>query len=374
MRREGEGDRGRVRGVSRCTTPRQRAAGVTGVAVALKRSVERMGPARTARTLLRLNQAEGFDCMSCAWPDPERRAPAHRGVLRERGQGGRRGGDQGAGDAGVLRARTASPSSTPSPSTGSASRAGSPTRWSSDRAAPTTSRSSWDEAYALVADQLNALDSPGRGDLLHLGPDLERGGVRLPAVRPRVRHQQPAGLLQHVPRVDQHGAGRDHRHRQGQRDAGRRAQRRAAGPRRPEPGHQPPADAVGAGDRQAPRRQDRRDQPAARGRPGQLPQPAEAARRRRPRHRPGRPAPADQDQRRPGAVPGVRRAAARVGRARPRVRRAPTRAGSRPGATTSAGSTGARSRRSPGCPGRRSPRRPGCCATPTARCSAGRWG
>ena len=53
------------------------AAGVKGVAVALKRSVDRMGPVRTAQTLLRLNQAEGFDCTSCAWPDP---APGHRHV------------------------------------------------------------------------------------------------------------------------------------------------------------------------------------------------------------------------------------------------------------------------------------------------------
>jgi anaerobic selenocysteine-containing dehydrogenase len=30
-----------------------------------------MGPVRTARTLLRLNQPDGFDCMSCAWPDPD---------------------------------------------------------------------------------------------------------------------------------------------------------------------------------------------------------------------------------------------------------------------------------------------------------------
>ncbi len=36
-----------------------------------------MGPARTARTLLKLNQAEGLDCMSCAWPDPD---PGHRHV------------------------------------------------------------------------------------------------------------------------------------------------------------------------------------------------------------------------------------------------------------------------------------------------------
>uniref|UniRef100_UPI0038903030 molybdopterin-dependent oxidoreductase n=1 Tax=Rhodococcus sp. TaxID=1831 RepID=UPI0038903030 len=51
------------------------AAGVTGVAVALKRSLREMGIVRSAETLLQLNQEEGFDCMSCAWPDPE---PGHR--------------------------------------------------------------------------------------------------------------------------------------------------------------------------------------------------------------------------------------------------------------------------------------------------------
>ncbi len=47
------------------------AAGPTAVAVSMKRALERMGPSRTSQTLLRLNQAEGFDCMSCAWPDPD---------------------------------------------------------------------------------------------------------------------------------------------------------------------------------------------------------------------------------------------------------------------------------------------------------------
>lgn len=47
------------------------AAGPTAVAVSMKRSLDHMGPTRTAKTLLKLNQAEGFDCMSCAWPDPE---------------------------------------------------------------------------------------------------------------------------------------------------------------------------------------------------------------------------------------------------------------------------------------------------------------
>jgi formate dehydrogenase major subunit len=51
--------------------PKQAAAGVTGVRVSMQRSLSRMGVTRTARTLLKLNQADGFDCMSCAWPDPD---------------------------------------------------------------------------------------------------------------------------------------------------------------------------------------------------------------------------------------------------------------------------------------------------------------
>ncbi|MBA3233211.1 MAG: FdhF/YdeP family oxidoreductase, partial [Propionibacteriales bacterium] len=51
------------------------AAGWTSVAVSLKRSVQAMGVTRTARTLLKLNQTDGFDCQGCAWPDPD---PSHR--------------------------------------------------------------------------------------------------------------------------------------------------------------------------------------------------------------------------------------------------------------------------------------------------------
>ncbi len=51
--------------------PEDHAAGPTAVAVAMKRAVEQMGPVRTARTLLKLNQVDGFDCQGCAWPDPD---------------------------------------------------------------------------------------------------------------------------------------------------------------------------------------------------------------------------------------------------------------------------------------------------------------
>ena len=55
--------------------PKNSAAGVPAVAVAMKRSVEAMGVGRTAQTLPRLNQVDGFDCQGCAWPDPD---PSHR--------------------------------------------------------------------------------------------------------------------------------------------------------------------------------------------------------------------------------------------------------------------------------------------------------
>ncbi|MGB0100254.1 MAG: FdhF/YdeP family oxidoreductase [Nocardioides sp.] len=55
--------------------PKQHAAGPTAVAITMKRAVEQMGVRRTAKTLLRINQADGFDCQGCAWPDPD---PDHR--------------------------------------------------------------------------------------------------------------------------------------------------------------------------------------------------------------------------------------------------------------------------------------------------------
>ena len=51
------------------------AAGIPGVAVSVKRSVTAMGVRRSAQTLLKLNQVDGFDCQGCAWPDPD---PDHR--------------------------------------------------------------------------------------------------------------------------------------------------------------------------------------------------------------------------------------------------------------------------------------------------------
>jgi molybdopterin-dependent oxidoreductase alpha subunit len=47
------------------------AAGAKAVAIAMRRAFDEMGATRSARTLLKLNQADGFDCQGCAWPDPD---------------------------------------------------------------------------------------------------------------------------------------------------------------------------------------------------------------------------------------------------------------------------------------------------------------
>ncbi len=54
------------------TVPRS-AAGVPSVIATLKQSWEEMGVLRGTRALLRVNQKDGFDCQSCAWPNPDER-------------------------------------------------------------------------------------------------------------------------------------------------------------------------------------------------------------------------------------------------------------------------------------------------------------
>ena len=54
----------------RVERPKHWAAGIPGVLASLADGQTQMGPVRTARTLLKLNQPDGFDCPGCAWPDP----------------------------------------------------------------------------------------------------------------------------------------------------------------------------------------------------------------------------------------------------------------------------------------------------------------
>ena len=51
--------------------PKKKAAGVPAVLSSFKFGFREMGPVRTGKVMLKMNQDRGFDCPSCAWPDPD---------------------------------------------------------------------------------------------------------------------------------------------------------------------------------------------------------------------------------------------------------------------------------------------------------------
>ncbi|MEU6996188.1 FdhF/YdeP family oxidoreductase [Streptomyces sp. NPDC046465] len=52
------------------------AAGLPAIGHTLRMAQQQMGVRRTALTLLRVNQKDGFDCPGCAWPEPDHRHKA----------------------------------------------------------------------------------------------------------------------------------------------------------------------------------------------------------------------------------------------------------------------------------------------------------
>ncbi|MFE8958657.1 FdhF/YdeP family oxidoreductase [Streptomyces iakyrus] len=139
--------------------PQDHAAGLPAVTSSLRHAHAQMGTRRSLLTLLSVNQKSGFDCPGCAWPEPERRhraefcengakAVAEEATLRRVGPGffaehtlaelaGR--SDYWLGQQGRLTHPMYRPAD-------------------SDHYRPV----SWDEAFAVVARELRALDSPDR--------------------------------------------------------------------------------------------------------------------------------------------------------------------------------------------------------------------
>ena len=56
--------------------PKQTSVGLPGIAQTVQYALTEMGPKRSLQTLLKMNQVNGFDCPSCAWPDPAERKTA----------------------------------------------------------------------------------------------------------------------------------------------------------------------------------------------------------------------------------------------------------------------------------------------------------
>ena len=65
-----------VQDAPQVTSPKHAAAGLPAIGHTLKVVQAQMGLARTARTLLKVNQKDGFDCPGCAWPEGDKRHAA----------------------------------------------------------------------------------------------------------------------------------------------------------------------------------------------------------------------------------------------------------------------------------------------------------
>ncbi|MFF4605571.1 molybdopterin-dependent oxidoreductase [Streptomyces sp. NPDC001339] len=61
-----------VQDAPQVSEPQHAAVGLPALTHALRISQKQMGVRRTALTLLRVNQQDGFDCPGCAWPEPDK--------------------------------------------------------------------------------------------------------------------------------------------------------------------------------------------------------------------------------------------------------------------------------------------------------------
>ena len=134
------------------------AGGVPAVLSALKHAWDEMGASRSLRTLLRVNQKGGFDCPGCAWPDPD----GERSHVEFCENGAKAVAEEAT-------TRRVTPEFFRKWSVAELSLRSDYWLGKQGRIThPMVLRSgathyepvSWDEAFRLVADELNALDSP----------------------------------------------------------------------------------------------------------------------------------------------------------------------------------------------------------------------
>ncbi|SNC76553.1 oxidoreductase alpha (molybdopterin) subunit [Hymenobacter gelipurpurascens] len=138
--------------------PAKIAAGVTAVLKSMEFSWKEGGLDRGTRGLLNMNQKDGFDCSSCAWPDPD----DHRSVAEFCENGAKAtasdADDKAAGPEFFAKYSLAQLSQMTDRDQNNAGRLTHPMvkRPGDNHYSPIA----WPEAFKIIADELNALDSP----------------------------------------------------------------------------------------------------------------------------------------------------------------------------------------------------------------------
>ncbi|MFF3287608.1 FdhF/YdeP family oxidoreductase [Streptomyces sp. NPDC003023] len=146
-----------VQDAPQVAAPQHAAAGLPAIGHTLRVAQQQMGVGRTARTLLKVNQKDGFDCPGCAWPEGDKR---HVAEFCENGA-------KAVAEEATLR-RVTPEFFAAHPLSDLANRSG---YWlgqqgrisrpmylpeGADRYEPV----SWERAFAILAEELTALDSP----------------------------------------------------------------------------------------------------------------------------------------------------------------------------------------------------------------------
>ena len=173
--------------------------GLGAVWFAMKHIVREAGLVRGTRTLLKVNQKDGFDCPGCAWPDPDGE--------RSHAEFCENGAKAVAEEATTRRVtpdffREWSVADLSRKSDYWLGKQGRLTHPMVLRAGATHYEPiSVGRGFQANRGRAERARVARRGGLLHFGSHAQRGGVSLPALRATVRHEQPARLLEHVPRV-----------------------------------------------------------------------------------------------------------------------------------------------------------------------------
>jgi molybdopterin-dependent oxidoreductase alpha subunit len=143
---------------TRLGKPHTSAAGIEGVRQSLRYAWGRMGVVKGTQALLKVNQIDGFDCQSCAWPSPDE----HRHVAEFCENGAKAVSDEGT-------RKRVTPEFFAAHSISDLSRHSD--FWLNEQGRLTDpmvkpegsdryEAIGWDQAFALVAEELNALQSP----------------------------------------------------------------------------------------------------------------------------------------------------------------------------------------------------------------------
>jgi molybdopterin-dependent oxidoreductase alpha subunit len=143
---------------TRVSEPKSYAGGIPSVVATLRRAYDEMGVRRSLQTLRNVNQKGGFDCQSCAWPDPD--GPRRTVEFCENGA---------KAVAWEATTRRATPEFFVRYSVGELSHQSD--HWLGEqgrithpmllrRDATHYEPVAWDDAFAIVAGELNAVDSP----------------------------------------------------------------------------------------------------------------------------------------------------------------------------------------------------------------------